>query len=400
MASAVTIESSVSPARLLARAPSGSPERAHAGRLARLREAARAKDLTHLLVTDPRDVGYLTGFLGGDSYLLVPADESVFPILISDFRYEEELAGFKTLARIVIRKSTMLPCVVETFAAERVERCGIQGEHMTVAERDTLADRMDKAIGDPGRPGHGVLVPTRGILTAMRSVKDDHEVALIRHAVRIQQDALLALRPTISPGQTELEIAARLESEMKSRGSVEPAFTSIVAARANGSLPHHRPGATRAAFRQPLLIDWGAKWLGYCSDMTRTFHLGPWSATMRDVYRIVLDAHILAADSLRAGVTTAEIDRIAREHISRHGHGERFGHGLGHGIGINVHEEPRLTQQVDPVALAAGNVLTIEPGIYLPGVGGVRIENDYLVTPTGAECLCTLPMDLEWSVLG
>lgn len=384
----------------MAQAPSGAGERAHADRLANLRLAISSKDLTHLLVTDPRDVGYLTGFLGGDSYLLVPADENSRPVLISDFRYEEELARFDSLARIEIRKSTMLPCVVETMASERVERCGIQGEHMTVAERDGLADRLEKAIGDPARPSLASLVPTRGMISAMRAVKDDHEVALIRHAVRIQQDALLAVLPTIAHGQTELEIAARLESEMKSRGSVEPAFTSIIAARANGSLPHHRPGATRTASKRPLLIDWGARWLGYCSDMTRTFHLGPWSPAMREVYRIVLDAHILAADSLRAGATTAQIDRIARDHIARHGHADHFGHGLGHGIGINVHEEPRLTQQVDPTPLAAGNVLTIEPGIYLPGIGGVRIENDYLVTATGAECLCTLPMDLDWATLG
>lgn len=358
---------------------------------------AGEKDLSHILITDPRDVGYLTGFLGGDSYLLVPRDGDARPIIISDFRYQEELAHFEDIARIVIRKTTMLPCVAETLASEGVTRCGIQGDHLTIGERDSLVEELGKA---GATLTSDQLVTTRGLLLRMRSVKDEYEVSLIRAAVRIQQEALLAVLPTLAPGQTELQIAARLESEMKMRGSVEPAFVSIVAARANGSLPHSRPGTTRTAANQPLLIDWGAMWEGYRSDMTRTFHFGKWSSKMREIYQIVLDAHVLSADALKAGRTTAEIDRIARDHISRNGYGEFFGHGLGHGIGINIHEEPRLTQQTAPVPLEAGNVLTIEPGIYLPGVGGVRIENDYLVTDAGCRCLCTLPMNLEWATLG
>lgn len=371
----------------------------YATRIARLRAAIGGRELSHLLVTDPRDVGYLTGFLGGDSYLLVSADEGRKPILISDFRYQEELAAFESVVQIVIRKTTMLPCVAETLVGERVERCGVQGDHMTIGERDGLLEQLSVVDGGGG-DWSDRIISTRGVLLGMRRVKDDHEVALIRRAVRIQQQALLAVLPTIRANQSELEIAARLESEMKSRGSVEPAFVSIVAARANSSLPHYRPGTMKTAKGQPLLIDWGAMWEGYRSDMTRTFHLGKWSPKMREIYQIVLDAHILSADSLKAGRTTAEIDKIARDHITRHGYGEFFGHGLGHGIGINIHEEPRLTQQVAPSPLEAGNVLTIEPGIYLPGVGGVRLENDYLVTESGSECLCTLPMNMEWATLG
>lgn len=350
-----------------------------------------------MLVTDPRDVGYLTGFLGGDSYLLVPVDDRQKPIIISDFRYQEELAHFEEIARIVIRKTTMLPCVAETFASEKVARCGVQGDHMTLGERDALVQLLEKSVGISAGDN---LVTTRGILLEMRAIKDEYEVNLIRAAVKIQQESLLAVLPTIAPGQSELEISSRLEGEMKKRGSVEPAFVSIIAARANGSLPHYRPAFTKTAAKQPLLIDWGAMWQGYRSDMTRTFSLGSWSPKMREIYQIVLDAHILSADALKEGRTTAEVDKIARDHIAKAGYGDYFGHGLGHGIGINIHEEPRLTQQTAPQPLKAGNVVTIEPGIYLPGVGGVRLENDYLVTETGSKCLCTLPMSLEWSTIG
>jgi Xaa-Pro aminopeptidase len=369
----------------------------HPPRIARLRSIAAARELSHFLITDPRDVGYLTGFLGGDSYLIVPTDESQKPILVSDFRYQEELAHFEHLLRIVIRKTTMLPCIAETFAGEKVSRCGVQGDHMTLGERDTLVQLLEKAIGISAADN---LVTTRGILLEMRAVKDEYEVNLIRAAVKIQQESLLAVLPTIEPGQSELDIASRLEGEMKRRGSVEPAFVSIIAARANGSLPHYRPAFTKTAANQPLLVDWGAMWEGYRSDMTRTFTLGKWSPKMREIYQIVLEAHILSADALKAGRTTAEIDKIARDHIAKARYGEFFGHGLGHGIGINIHEEPRLTQQTAPQPLQAGNVVTIEPGIYLPGVGGVRLENDYLVTEAGATCLCTLPMSLEWATIG
>lgn len=369
----------------------------YADRLAKLREIASGKELSHMLITDPRDVGYLTGFLGGDSYLLVPTDAGARPIIISDFRYQEELVHFEAIARIVIRRTTMLPCVAETFASESVLRCGVQGDHMTIGERDALVEQLQKAGASVGV---AELVATRGLLLKMRAVKNEYEVGLIRAAVMIQQQALLAILPTIKAGETELAIAARLESQMKVRGSVEPAFVSIVAARANSSLPHYRPGSAKTGNGQPLLVDWGAMCEGYRSDMTRTFSLGKWSPKMREIYQVVLEAHILSADALKAGRTTAEIDKIARDCITKFGYGDFFGHGLGHGIGINIHEEPRLTQQVAPSPLEAGNVLTIEPGIYLPGVGGVRLENDYLVTERGAECLCTLPMHLDWATLG
>ncbi|MBL8877175.1 MAG: aminopeptidase P family protein [Phycisphaerae bacterium] len=355
-------------------------------RLRRVREAMGAQELSHLLITSPLDVGYLTGFLGGDSYLVLGPGR---PVLISDFRYEEELAEFESLCQIVIRKRSMGEALAELLSGEGVERVGIQAEVMTVAERDALAKRI----------GTKRVAATMGLIMRMRAVKDAAEVALIRRAVKIQEDALKALLPTLEPGLTELEVAARLEAEMKNRGSSKPSFETIIAARANGSMAHYRPGSTKLAANQPVLIDWGAIWQGYHSDMTRTFTLGKWPKPIAEIYPIVLEAHQRAAAAIAPGKSTSEIDKIARDFIAAAGYGENFGHGLGHGIGLQTHEDPRLSHMLTGTRLEAGHVCTVEPGIYLPGVGGVRLENDYVVEADGAKNLCSLPMTMDWATL-
>lgn len=368
-----------------------TPGEIYGSRLRRLVAAAREAGLSHLLISNPVDVGYLTGFLGGDSYLLLSAGGGK-PIILSDFRYKEELEHIGSICQIVMRTRGMGEAVAETLAGfgDDVERVGVQAEHMTVAERDGLAKRV----------GPKKVASTTGLISRMRAVKDLHEITLIRKAIKIQEAALVAVLPTIKPGQTEMEIAARLESEMKSRGSSKPGFETIIAARANGSLPHYRPQSVKTAANTALLIDWGAVYKGYHGDMTRTFAIGKWPKQIREIYEIVLEAHELAAAALAPGKSSADIDKIAREHIAEAGFGEYFGHGLGHGLGMNGHEDPRLSHMLAGTKLQPGNVVTIEPGIYLPGVGGVRIEDDYLLTDKGAENLCSLPRSLEWSTLG
>ncbi len=359
----------------------------HAARIARLRSAVTARAEAWMLVTNPLDVAYLTGFLGGDSYLLVGPTSST---IISDFRYAEELAPIRPLATIFIRKGAMAAAVAEVLSSLGVSRCIIQPEVVTLNERDALT----KAIGE-GR----TLLPIPGLIAALRLIKDAAEIANIRRAVRIQEAALLAVLPTLRPGQSELEVAARIESEMKTRGSREPGFQTIVAARANGSLPHYRPSRVTLAKNQPVLIDWGAVHLGYHGDMTRTFALGKWPTKVKEIYQIVLEAQLAAAAALAPGRSTKDIDAVARNIITRAGYGEAFGHGLGHGLGFNGHEEPRLTHMLGETTLQVGQVVTIEPGIYLPGVGGVRIEDDYVITESGSQNLCSLPKSLDWSTL-
>lgn len=353
----------------------------------------RRASVSHLVVSNPVDVGYLTGFLGGDSYLVVAPGK---PVLISDGRYEEDLEPFRALCRVVIRQGSMTEAVADLLRAlaDRggVESVGVQNEHLTLGEEQALRAAI-KRRRLPAR----VLAPTSGLVSGLRMVKDPGEVRLISRALEIQQAALVASLGSLRSGMTELEFAAELEHQMKARGSTNPGFSTIVAAGANASRPHYHPGDAKIRRNDILLIDWGATWKGYHGDMTRTFALGRWPAPMKEVYKVVLEAHEAAAHALRPGRTGAEIDAVARAVIDKAGYGDRFSHGLGHGLGMNVHESPRLGKLAGADILEPGHVVTIEPGIYLPGVGGVRIEDDYLVTPRGRRNLCALPRDIGWA---
>lgn len=359
---------------------------------ARMRAASEgiAGKASHFLVTNPIDVGYLTGFLGGDSYLLLGGAR---PLILSDFRYAEELEPLKPICDIFIRKGAMGEALGQVLTSAGCGQLAVQAEHVTLAHRNGIAKSV-----------RGLkIVETVGILAGLRARKDDSEIALIRKAIRIQEEALEETLPQIKKALKkhgsilEIEIAAILEAAMKSRGSSEPGFESIIAARANGSFPHYRPQKVKLTPNQPLLVDWGAIYNGYHGDMTRVFCFGKWPKKIAEIYQIVLDAHELAASALAPGKTTKEIDALARDHIAKHGYGEHFGHGLGHGMGLDGHEDPRLSHMASATKLEPGHVVTIEPGIYLPGIGGVRIEDDFLITEKGAKNLCTLPKDIDWA---
>ncbi len=363
----------------------------HSSRVTRLRSLLTLAELDHLLITNPLDVAYLTGFLGGDSYLVVSHSASK-PILISDSRYQEEVAPHAVQCKIVIRKAAMSAAVLDVAAGLK-GKLGFQAEVMTVAESNSYLAAFKKAKLSVK------LVAAPNLLTKLRVVKDALEIGHIKAAVKIQEKSLLAILKKAKAGRTEQEIAARLEAEMQTRGSREASFHSIVAAAANSSRPHYTPNHTKLVKNDLLLIDWGAVVEGYHSDMTRTFALGKWPKKMKEVYKVVREAHDLAAAALAPGKRTLDIDAIARNHIKAAGFGDYFGHGLGHGIGFNIHEEPRVSYMAGDTVLAAGHVVTIEPGIYLPGVGGVRLENDFAITEKGSECLCSLPMDIDWATL-
>lgn len=366
-----------------------TPADPYHGRLTRLRALLAPFETDHILITNPADVAYFTGFLGGESYLLVGPGR---PTIISDGRFDEELEPVRALAEVYIRKEGLLDAVRVVARDKRIRRLAVQAEHLPLADFEALAERL----------GRSNLVPTQLLVQQLRIIKDETEIALMRKATRIQEEALLAILPSLrrgkGVGKTELEVAARLEAEMKARGSSKPGFETIVAARANGSLPHYRPGSTKLAANRPLLIDWGATYRGYQSDMTRTFTLGAWPKKIREIYAIVLEAQQAAAAALAPGRTTREIDTIARDLITRTGYGEAFNHGLGHGLGLTK-EPPFLHHLYPDRPLEAGMVATVEPGIYLPGVGGVRIEDLYVIRERGAENLCSLPKDLEWATL-
>jgi len=349
----------------------------------RLRAKLKDIDSDALLVTNENDIRYLSGFRGEDSVAIVAPRRL---IIISDFRFEEELGAVRSRASVHIRTGAMIDAIRELMEELDPDRLALQAEHCSLAFRRALA----RAVGAKR------LKETTGLLSSLRAIKDDAEIRTIRKAVRIQEKALEAVLRTLDSGQSETLLCADLERELKTLGAEKPSFGTIVAAGPNGSLPHAVPGAKRTAKGRPLLIDWGARVEGYCSDMTRTFSLARWPPELREIYQIVLDAHLAAIDAIRAGVPAKDVDRAARSIIDEAGYGDRFGHGLGHGIGLDVHEAPRLAR-TSKDTLEAGMVVTVEPGVYIPGLGGVRIEDDILVTERGSKNLCSLPKTLDWA---
>jgi len=361
----------------------GTPE---AGRVRRLRASLRESGAGAALITNAADIRYLTGFHGADSWLIV------FPrraVIVSDFRFEEELGAVEAAqrgVRVHIRRGDLVGAACGLVLDAECERLAFQPEHVSVA----LRGRLVKKLGAKRLKGEA------GLVSGLREIKDAAEIEQIKKAVRLQEAALVEVLEGVRPGMTELEIAARLEHAMRVRGSSEPAFDVIVAARANGSLPHAIPGRTRTAKGKPLLIDWGATVGGYRSDMTRTFGLGGWPRELREVYEVVLEAQETALGAIASGVSCAEVDAAARDIIEDAGYGGRFGHGLGHGVGLDIHEAPRVARGVSGT-LESGMVVTVEPGVYLPGIGGVRLEDLVVVTDRGHRNLSRLPKDLDWA---
>lgn len=359
-----------------------------AARLTRLRKRLSSLRLDSFLITTPNDIRYLTGFCGDDSWALV-TNRKLF--VISDFRYAEELALINPWATIVIRKGGIAECAGSLVTDLKLKALGLQAEQFTLRSRSSLAKIT----------GHRRLHETAEIMTRLRAVKDESEVALIRTAVGIQQKALTAALRDLRPGWSESDLANALDFNMKSLGADGPGFTSIVAAQSNGSKPHYRPDPKVKILRnRPLLIDWGARFGGYTSDMTRTFALGKFPGKIAEIYAIVLEAQLRAIDAIRPGVRLVDVDRAARDFITKAGFGKEFGHGLGHGIGLDIHELPSLSPRSDEKeVLVPGNVVTVEPGIYLPGIGGVRIEDDVLVTEKGRSVLGDFPKTLQSAIL-
>ena len=343
--------------------------------------------LDALLLTHPPDLAYLSQFTGDDSIGLFTADNFH---LVTDFRYQEQAAIEAPWLKLVIREGKMSDALARTVAESKAARVGFEANFTQFGTISSLK----KALTGPAA-AKVKLIPVEDVMVNIRKVKDDVEIAIIRQAVAVAEVAYLALREQIKIGQTENYVAGLMAFEMRCRGATDSSFPVIVAAGPASSLPHYRPGETLVQNNQPLLIDWGARFNGYCSDLTRTLLLGRVSPKMKKAYNVVLEAQQAAIDFLRPGVTTAQADRVARGVIEKAGLGERFGHGLGHGIGRDIHELPTLRKTGGDEELRPGMVVTVEPGVYLPGVGGVRIEDDVLLTDCGREVLSSLDKTFE-----
>lgn len=361
---------------------------AYRNRQGRLRTALQSKGLAALLVSHHIDIEYLTGFIGDDSLLLITADRS---IVISDARYDEFLEPWRksgvTDVEMGIRHR-LYETVKRLCEAGKVTKLGVQSERLTVAQHSSFA----KALAPLQ------LENTTGLLGTLRMYKDAVEVESIKKALSIHQQAIDAALERITIGMTELQLSATLDYEMKWRGAFKPSFDAIIGSGPNSSIIHYM--TSEAKIREGvLLVDCGAKVNGYCSDLTRTFGLGGFPPKIREIYKVVLEAQLAAIDAIAPGKICADIDAVARKVITKAGFGEYFGHGLGHGLGKDVHEAPYFNNLQTDVALEPGMVMTVEPGIYLPGVGGVRIEDDVLITGDGNRVLSNYPKDMDSCVI-
>jgi Xaa-Pro aminopeptidase len=358
------------------------------GRAGGLAELARERDLDAVLVLDPTNVRYITGFTGTNALIVVSAAPGGPRTFVTDFRYvgraaEEVEAGFTRVEGerdLFESLGAALP-----QAADGKVKLGFDDAKTSVR----MHAKLSRLLADEAE-----LVPAGGLVERLRMVKDADELAAIERAAALADEALTAVLGRGVVGKTEREVAFDLEHEIRLRGA-EPSFDSIVAAGVHGDQPHAEPGDAVIGRDVLVTIDWGARIDGYCSDCTRTYATGPAvSPEAVEVYELVLRAQEVGLEAVAPGVIGRDADAAARAIIADAGRGEQFGHGLGHGVGLEVHEEPRLSKAGE-TALAAGQVVTVEPGVYVAGSWGVRIEDLVVVTAEGNRVLSSLPKDLQ-----
>ncbi len=342
-------------------------------RQAALRAAMAREGLDALLVTHLPNIRYLTGFSGSAGLLLVRPDETV---LVTDFRYAvQALEEVRGTAEVEIDQASVWQRLVRILAGSSVAALGVEAQALTLRDAERLGEARVR------------VVPTTDLVERLRAMKDPGEVAAIRCAAAVAQAALAEVLPTVRPGQTELEIAVALEAALRRHGSEWHPFPTIVASGPRSALPHARTSRRVVQRGEWLLLDFGAQVDGYCADLTRTVVVGARAdERQRTVYDLVRSAQSRAIANLRPSMSGRDGDALARELIAARGFGDAFGHSLGHGVGLEVHEAPRVAPTADaPLPLHA--VVTVEPGIYLPGWGGVRLEDDVYLGPDGPECL-------------
>jgi Xaa-Pro aminopeptidase len=352
-------------------------------RLDALTAAIAERELDLLIVSNLVSVRWLTRFTGSNGLAVVGAGSP--PRFVTDFRYLTQAADEldpvweREIATELLRRA------VEGLTEKRPLRLGFDDGHLTVKQHAQLAELAPEGVE---------LVAEGGILEGLRAIKDADEIDAIRAAARLADEALEEVLAGGIVGRSERDVAIDIEFAMRRRGAQGVSFAPIVAHGEHGALVHAQPRDVAIATDTLVVIDWGAQLNGYASDCTRTFATGELDPRDRAIYELVLVAQEAALKAVRPGPTGKEIDAVARTIIDEAGHGEHFGHGLGHGVGLEVHEGPRLSKQGND-ALAAGNVVTVEPGVYVPGAVGVRIEDLVLVTDDGHEVLSGLPKNLR-----
>lgn len=332
-----------------------------------------------LLVSSPANVRYLSGYSGSNGLILIGPHEAHF---FTDPRYALE-ASTSITCKVHVAKGPLIKAAAAVLKRKKWKKSGFEAAFMRVEEYNALKD--DLALGYS-------LHPVGRVIEAQRMIKSPAEIACIRKSVLANSEAYARTLQRIKPGAKENDIAAELEFQMRMLGAEKPAFETIVAAGARSALPHAHPTGHRLQENELLLIDMGASLDGYASDMTRVCFTGTPPKRVRELYRAVLEAQLAALQEVRAGVTSGKVDAAARDVLKRHKLDRVFLHSTGHGLGLEIHEPPRIARK-DKTRLQAGMVITIEPGAYIDGLGGVRIEDTILVTERGCEVLTPTPKE-------
>jgi len=354
------------------------PDTYYLSRLSKIRKSFKKKGIDGFLVTNVSNIRYLIGFSGSSGLLLITKKENIF---VTDFRYKEQAKREVRGWDIVIQKGEVIKTIKGLSRRIGIKKLGFES-----SASYEFFKRLSKDIN---------LKAFKDLIERLRAIKDAFEINSIREAIRRAEAAFIEVRPYIKKGVKERTIALRLEERLKKNGCRYVPFDVIVASGPNSAMPHARPTDKKLDKGDLIIIDWGGEADGYFSDMTRTLLIkGENFNKKRAIYQLVLEANKRAISKISSGVKSKDIDFLARNVIQKSGYGEFFGHGTGHGVGLQVHELPRITRNRKEI-VKENMVFTIEPGIYLPEVGGVRIEDMVMVKPNSSEVLTTLPKELE-----
>ncbi|PID16924.1 Xaa-Pro dipeptidase [Sporosarcina sp. P34] len=341
-------------------------------KIEQLRNLLKEQQLDALVITNPYNRRYMTNFTGSAGTAIVSQDDAVF---ITDFRYIEQANDQLTGYRIVQHTGAMIQEVANQVKEMKIDTLGFEKEDLSYSQFEVYDENIKAK-----------LVPVAGLIEQLRLIKTPEEIEVLKQAAAIADAAFVYICSVIQAGKTELEIANELEFFMRKQGATSSSFDIIVASGERGALPHGVASDKVIETGDLVTMDYGALYNGYISDITRTVAIGEPSAKLREIYEVTLRAQELGVEQIKPGMTGIEADAITRDYIKSKGYGEAFGHSTGHGIGMEVHEAPALSFRSNTV-LVPNMAVTVEPGIYLPGVGGVRIEDDILITETGNERL-------------
>ena len=348
-------------------------------RVEKLRKKMQEENLDSFLITSPYNLRYLTNFTGTTGLAVITLEKAFF---ITDFRYTEKAAAQAQGFEIIKNVGPIFEEVADLVQKEGLRELGFEETTVSFLEYSVLEEIIDAQ-----------LIPISGMIEELREIKDEEEIAIIEKACSIADLAYDHILKMIQPGMTEIEVANQLDFYMRSLGASGVSFETIVASGLRSAMPHGVASKKIIEQGDLITIDFGCYYEGYVSDMTRTFAIGDPGEQLKEIYQIVLEAQLAVLEVAKPGVTGKQLDAVARDYITKHGYGEAFGHSTGHGIGLEIHEGPNVSVRAEK-QFVPGNIITDEPGIYLPGIGGVRIEDDLLITSDGNRVLTHSPKEL------